>query len=155
MKFYFRGWSSPYYANYYVIRGNFEAGNEWKEDKIIEYDHERNMFYFEIKKPELNYTYQFKFKSKYYDNWFVKDCFPHIVDSSGHENNIVCVYSTDDISVEALPEDTVLNCKICLEKRIHSVFLCGHGTCSSCFSKLKNVCPFCKNSIDKRIKLFI
>ncbi|CAH3026592.1 unnamed protein product [Porites evermanni] len=44
-------------------------------------------------------------------------------------------------------------CAICLEKPRNVAFLCGHGTCVECASSLE-VCPMCRNPIDKKITLF-
>jgi hypothetical protein len=45
------------------------------------------------------------------------------------------------------------SCFVCMEAPREVVFNCGHSCCAHCSIKLTN-CPFCRQDISQKIKLF-
>lgn len=46
-----------------------------------------------------------------------------------------------------------LRCAVCMEDRRSLAFACGHQTCDKCGDKM-TVCPFCRQNITAKIRLF-
>jgi E3 ubiquitin-protein ligase mind-bomb len=60
-----------------------------------------------------------------------------------------------DEAVKSLDEAVKkFDCRVCLNRTISVAFQCGHGTCSTC-SMFVDLCPICRRSIQKKIKLYI
>ncbi len=49
--------------------------------------------------------------------------------------------------------ESVNTCTICLDRQRNIMFLCGHGTCDICSPSLE-VCPICRDPIEKKIAMF-
>jgi len=45
-------------------------------------------------------------------------------------------------------------CKICMENRVDYVFGCGHFICVMCSESIKKECPFCRDDIKTKIKVY-
>ncbi|KAL3681395.1 hypothetical protein R1sor_024351 [Riccia sorocarpa] len=61
------------------------------------------------------------------------------------------VYPPQQRERDAIEEQ--LKCQVCYTNKKDMVFGCGHQTCQQCASTLKN-CPFCRDRISTRIKLY-
>ena len=49
--------------------------------------------------------------------------------------------------------ESVNTCTICMDRPKNVMFLCGHGTCDICSPSL-NICPICRDPIEKKIPVF-
>lgn len=54
---------------------------------------------------------------------------------------------------ERAAEEATL-CSLCMERPKAVAFGCGHQTCSNCSDAHQDSCPFCRQPISSRIRLF-
>jgi hypothetical protein len=93
-------------------------------------------------------SYPFLHQSRFY----IPDEYPQEIKEPTLIPVKICNMNSDIDPNDALTDEKFL-CSICVEIPKQVVFDCGHMVCIKCSQNLI-FCPFCRNKIDKKIRMY-